>query len=1067
MCDSEIEFETLEQLQKERRDYVKSAKRNNFQKGITKLLTELYPDQAHFIDELLQNAEDSRKKSDISSRGATYISFSLTKEALQFQHNGEGLFTLENIVGVTGLASSTSKNDPTSIGKFGVGFKAVFAYTNSPQIHSGEYNFRIQDLFVPETGGASRPEMPPTETRFIFPFDNPKKPSEIAIAEIEKGLQSLADNTLLFLRHIRNIGYSLPDGTFGSLERIDHDSRRIQIKTCHPNSDKSVSHWLRFQKQVVVDDEVTDDKGKVKTETKNCRIAIAYNLVEIEGNNWEITPLEESTSPGGQVSIYFPVRSEKPGLRFHLHAPFASTVARAEIREKDTLKANGVLRDSIASLVVESLIEIRELGMLTMGFLKVLPNSNDTLENFYKPIRDEIITAFNTQPLLPTMCGKYAPADCLYRADKSISGTKDQPGLISEEDLKLLTNNENAMWLSNAPFSGRINDFIKDLDVISWDLHNIFTFSDKEKLETWLAGKSDQWLLSFYELLNEKSITNQKIHNIKLVRVDTASGDIHLPAHKVHFAPKESTVPLSSDIHFVKKSTYLKEGYEQVDSKAEKTLRLLGVEHYNEETVIKLILDKNYSSPSNDSSVNNIEEIGKFITFWKKNKSKTEMFKPYYFLRSNVAEEVEFQRPEKLCLDSPFIETSLSEFIDIHRKELVWHGYLEKLDSINCKPEEFINFLQEIGVFHKLEVSPLDEWCARCNSIIPRDWNYDVHSRRKIWDSPNRKAKDYSIVDLEKYLQKNNALTSKLIWNALIAAPAESVCAEFAFNKNHKKSGDSQLVQKLKNSCWVPDRAGVFKKPSEMTKDILRDDFKYEIRPNLLDAIGFGEQAIDSNKKHAVQSYFKDQGVNADELEEFVKLKKEFNVSLEDFRKFAVTQKRKEFPSAPLNTTNSEVRKRKLIENLEDEPEKESTRIERSIQRDLPEVKVKAKAYLRGKYRNNDHELICQCCREEMPFKINEYHYFEAVQCVDNFKKFVKQNYLALCPTCAAKYKYVRETTDDDMRRYLIENSSPEDSTSVIIPIRLAGENRTIEFVVTHWFDLKTILLDSIDEVEL
>lgn len=150
---------------------------------------------------------------------------------------------------------------------------------------------------------------------------------------------------------------------------------------------------------------------------------------------------------------------------------------------------------------------------------------------------------------------------------------------------------------------------------------------------------------------------------------------------------------------------------------------------------------------------------------------------------------------------------------------------------------------------------------------------------------------------------------------------------------------------------------------------------------------------------------------------------------------------------------------------MEDEPDKESIKIERSIQKDLPDVKVKA--YLRGKYRNSGHELICQCCREEMPFKINEYHYFEAVQCVKNFNKLIKQNYLALCPTCAAKYKHARETNDDEMRRRLIENGSPVDSSSVIIQVRLAGDDLTIEFVGTHWFDLKTILQNSIVEVDL
>jgi len=71
-----------------------------------------------------------------------------------------------------------------------------------------------------------------------------------------------------------------------------------------------------------------------------------------------------------------------------------------------------------------------------------------------------------------------------------------------------------------------------------------------------------------------------------------------------------------------------------------------------------------------------------------------------------------------------------------------------------------------------------------------------------------------------------------------------------------------------------------------------------------------------------------------------------------------------------------------------------------------------------------------------MPFKINEYHYFEAVQCVKSFKKLIKQNYLALCPTCAAKYKHARETNDEEMHRRLIENGSPIDSASVIIPVR-------------------------------
>ena len=47
--------------------------------GIRRTVEELYPDNAHFIYELLQNAEDTR---------ATHAQFTLTDDALVFEHNG-------------------------------------------------------------------------------------------------------------------------------------------------------------------------------------------------------------------------------------------------------------------------------------------------------------------------------------------------------------------------------------------------------------------------------------------------------------------------------------------------------------------------------------------------------------------------------------------------------------------------------------------------------------------------------------------------------------------------------------------------------------------------------------------------------------------------------------------------------------------------------------------------------------------------------------------------------------------------------------------------------------------
>ena len=82
-----------------------------------------YSDRTHFIYEIIQNAEDV---------GATYIKFHLYKDRLSIIHNGR-LFNEKDVNGVCGIADGT-KEDGTRIGHFGIGFKAVYGYTSTPEI---------------------------------------------------------------------------------------------------------------------------------------------------------------------------------------------------------------------------------------------------------------------------------------------------------------------------------------------------------------------------------------------------------------------------------------------------------------------------------------------------------------------------------------------------------------------------------------------------------------------------------------------------------------------------------------------------------------------------------------------------------------------------------------------------------------------------------------------------------------------------------------------------------------------------------------------------------------------
>ncbi|HCM14542.1 MAG TPA: hypothetical protein DHW79_01095, partial [Candidatus Cloacimonas sp.] len=102
-------------------------------------LGRLYPDRTHFIYELLQNAEDVK---------ATSVKFSLHSDRLEFEHNGR-LFNEADVRGICGVGEGTKTEDLTLIGKFGIGFKSVYAITNNPEVHSGNDHFRIEHYVRP------------------------------------------------------------------------------------------------------------------------------------------------------------------------------------------------------------------------------------------------------------------------------------------------------------------------------------------------------------------------------------------------------------------------------------------------------------------------------------------------------------------------------------------------------------------------------------------------------------------------------------------------------------------------------------------------------------------------------------------------------------------------------------------------------------------------------------------------------------------------------------------------------------------------------------------------------
>src|SRR6266566_8551998 len=332
-------FEELSQIRKKFDD---SVQENNFEKGIRHSTVEKYPDPVHFIYELLQNAED---------QGATEAQFQLFVDHLVFNHNGNP-FTKADVKNITGFGNSDKTQEANKIGRFGIGFKSVFAITERPEIYTmleeKPFAFAIEDLVVPVDIPGNHEKSHQYNTQFTFPFI--KEQAATLYTKIKERLSSLGFETMLFLQNLASIEWQTEtdDGVYlcevkGSRRELFGESRENgQIR-------KSVAHYLMFTRNVGLSD---DDR--------ELDVRVAFRLDEMGKIRAE---------PGQKLAVYFPTEQET-GLNFRVHGPFLLTDNRANIKiDNDT---NIRLIQECAILLGESLQQIKVDGLLTVEFLSLL-----------------------------------------------------------------------------------------------------------------------------------------------------------------------------------------------------------------------------------------------------------------------------------------------------------------------------------------------------------------------------------------------------------------------------------------------------------------------------------------------------------------------------------------------------------------------------------------------------------------------------------------------------------------------------------------------------------------------
>ena len=437
--------------------------------AVLELLGQLYSERAHFIFELIQNAEDA---------GATELTFELFDDRLEVRHDGRP-FTAADVRGICGVGQGTKAEDLTQIGRFGIGFKSVYAYTNTPRIYSSGESFRIEKYVRPYSVDAL--DEPAAGTLFVFPFDRAEVSATVAVQEISAALSNLDVETLLFLHSIervRSCGHQTADAVLERKSTVRANPGRHVMLASRRDEGRGNEEWLVWHRQL-------DALGK-----PGHRVEIAFMAhTEIDARRL----VRRESSP---LVVFFPTQKET-FLGFLIQGPYRTTPARDNVPEHDPW--NQALVRETARLLVDVLADLRDGGLLTVDVLQALPLDTARFppETMFRALFDAARAALVQDKFIPAAAGGYRCAREVRLARGAGLRELLTPDLLGElyADPGPVAFVDDSITESRTPLLWRYLREEADVDEVTPEAVVTRVTGD------FLSAQSDQWIGRFYWFL--------------------------------------------------------------------------------------------------------------------------------------------------------------------------------------------------------------------------------------------------------------------------------------------------------------------------------------------------------------------------------------------------------------------------------------------------------------------------------------------------------------------------------------------------------------------------------------
>ena len=998
---------------------------------IGRLIAEqLYADRSHFVYELLQNAEDAlvrRFRQNPNNRSCCAVRFRLFHDRLEFRHFGLP-FSEKDVTGICDVLRGTKRDDPIQIGKFGIGFKSVYAFTSSPEIHSGDEHFVIKRYIRPEMKEPS-PDLAIAagETVFVFPFDHEDLSEAQAFVLISNKLRMLGPEVMLFLRRTEEIewqdetgqktGQYLRDAS--QLPRCKF-ARRVTL-IGQTNGHDEEEHWLVFERPV----DILENDEKIPVE-------IAFRL-ETSAVDSADSIVKIDSSP---LVVYFPTEKDTR-LGFLMQGPYRTTSARDNVPKDDAW--NRKLIEETAKLIVEALRQLKGMGLLSVAVLETLPiKAVDFPEgSMFHPIFSTVSDALIDEELLPG----YDEGTFVGAHNAKLARGAGLMKILNGDQLRaLFASAERIQWLSSGVTQDRTPD-LRNYLIEELDVDEITPDGFARKItKSFLADRTDGWMVAFFRYLSDQTALWRKppkygygsggiLRSQPILRLQDGS---HVKPFRDGLTPNAYLATgtcTSTSMRIVKMEL-------SQDEKARNFLKDLGIPDLDlvaeviERVLPKYLKDSNIPCDENDRDLKTIERAYATDSSEKRKRLKDRLIEtPFVRALCQNTETFVYRKPGQVY----FRSDELCRYFD-------GNGSFSFVNSDYPQSDLF----GELGVGAAVRVRRRRRG-SRGRVDIVSEWG--SHRRGLNGFDP-----DIQVHGLRCALSNPTIAKSTIIWNTIAVRHSDCIRGNVetstrqTYESSEKEAILSEFGELLTGTAWVPDADGEMHQPSDLTLDDLPESFQRDER--LADQLGM--------KKDVVAELCVEAGVSPQAIDLAQRIE---HASPEDQQHIetVLQGKHRERPHFPQSgSVDPERRRQGLRRQHGDAARKEYEKRERSVR--TTRGTIDPSAQLSEQYTNHAGQMVCQVCKEEMPFKKRDgAYYFEAVEALsrDYFTKEHPAQYLALCPLCAAIYKEFVKSDEEVMKTVsgVLANSS-----ELKVPLRLGMLKISIQFVETHRHDMRTIL---------